>query len=58
MNALRKHLSRIAKERQEKLRKKLGKVGYSKAMSKLSRKRVKKQKAIRAIVDAKYKKGV
>lgn len=42
MNALTKHLKKIAKNRQESLRKKLGKKGYSAHMRAISLKKKKK----------------
>lgn len=44
MDSLKKHLIKIAKERQEKLRKKLGKKGYSDYMRSISLKKKTKKK--------------
>lgn len=43
MDALKKHLTKIAKDRQEKLRKKLGKEAYSAAMRAISLQKKKKK---------------
>lgn len=45
MDTLKSHLSKIAKDRQETLRKKLGKKGYSEYMRNISLKKKKKKHA-------------